>query len=53
MRNLITIPCWIILSIGSTAFLAFDFCMVKLLGKKVVKIQKPYFKVRSIISATK
>jgi hypothetical protein len=53
MRNLITIPCWIMLSIGSTLFLVFDLCMVKVLGKKIVKIQKPYFKVRSIISATK
>jgi hypothetical protein len=43
----------LILSVGSTLFLAFDFCMVKVLGQKIVKIQKPYFKVRSIISATK
>jgi hypothetical protein len=53
VKNLITVPLWIMLSIGSTMFLAFDFCMVKILGQKVVKIQKPYFKVRSIISVTK
>jgi hypothetical protein len=52
MRLIYIVPAWIILSIGSTAFLAFDFCMVKILGKKIVKINKPYFKVRSIISAT-
>lgn len=52
MKLLLIIPIWIVLSIGSTLFLAFDFCMVKILGKKVVKIQKPYFKVRSIISET-
>lgn len=50
MRLIYIIPIWVVLSIGSTLFLAFDFCMVKILGKKVIKIQKPYFKVRSIIS---
>lgn len=50
MKLLLIIPAWIILSIGSTLFLAFDYCMVKFTGVK--STQKPYFKVRSIISAT-
>jgi hypothetical protein len=53
MKNFITIPLWLILSTGSTLFLLFDYLMVMILGKKVVKIQKPYFRVRSIISVTK
>lgn len=48
MKIIYIIPMWIILSIGTSLFLLFDYLMVMFLGKFIMKQQKPYFKIRSI-----
>lgn len=49
VKSYAVIPVWLLCSIGTTAFLVFDWLLAKVVGKRA-KAPKPYFKIRSIAS---